>query len=330
MGAAYFEQIMGHQAIKDQLLQLVAKGRLPHALIFAGPAGVGKTMLACALASALVGRAVFPQLAEREAVPLLADRDDAFYVAPVGSMLKVDQFRQLQSQLVLEGTQGRYRVAIIDHVETMNTEFANRMLKILEEPPPGVVFILITDQPALLLPTIISRCAMFHVDAVPDEEMTRDLLRLRGGTAAQYAQAVLWGEGIVRDVLDFLAGTGLDGTKYALEFLQIMATHACPYAKWLSLSVSFSDTTSREILRWISMFLRDMVVLRSGSPREYIRLKQYSDDMVKLLPYWSDAAVFRMLRVLEEGQESMKRHVNTKLMWDYVSLQCIHAKGGVT
>lgn len=328
MEIPYFQDIIGHAAIKENLTQLLAKNRLPHAMIFAGPGGLGKTMMACALASALVGRHVFPDLANRDAVPVLADQDDAFYLGPVGSMLKVDQFRQVQSQLVLEGKQGQARVVIIDHVETMNTEFANRMLKILEEPPPGVAFILITDQPSLLLPTIISRCAIIHFDAVPDEELTRDLVRLRGGALGDYKQAVLWGDGIVRDVLAFLDGASLDSTKYALDFLQIMATHACPYAKWLTISQGLNDTTSAEVLRWISMVLRDMVVLRSGASSAYIRLKQYEKDMVQLLPYWSDEGIFQMLAVLEDGIESMKRHVNTRLMWDYVSLQCIHAKGG--
>lgn len=328
METTYFQDIIGHTAIKENFLHLLKSGRLPHAMIFAGPSGLGKTMMACALASALIGRRVFPDLGSRDAVPVLADQDDAFYLGPVGSMLKVDQFRQVQSQLVLEGKRGQARVVIIDHVETMNTEFANRMLKILEEPPAGVVFLLITDQPSLLLPTIISRCAVIHFDPVPDAELVRDLTRLRGGVPGDYEKAILWGDGIVRDVLDFLAGSALDSTTYALEFLQIMATHACPYAKWLTISQGLNDTTSAEVLRWISMVLRDMVVLRSGASGAYIRLKQYEKDMVQLLPYWSDTGIFQMLSALEDGRESMKRHVNTRLMWDYVSLQCIHAKGG--
>lgn len=327
MEATYFQPIIGHEGIKQQLLQVTAKGRLPHALIFAGPAGIGKTMMACALASSLLGRAVFTNLQEQQAVPLLADQDDAFYLGPVGAMLKVDQFRQLQSQLMLEGQAGHYRVAIIDHVETMNTEFANRMLKILEEPPPQVVFILITDQPALLLPTIISRCAVIHFDPVPDDEMLSGLVRLRGGTREDYEKAVLWGDGIVAAVLEFLQGTGQDSVQYALEFLQITATHACPYAKWLTISLSLSDETTRDTLRWLSMFVRDMVVLRSGAAA-YIRLKQYKDDMVNLLPYWDDAALFQVQRVFADAQEGLIRHVNTRLIWDYVSLQCINAKGG--
>ena len=59
----------------------------------------------------------------------------------------------------------------------MNVEFANRMLKTLEEPPSGVCFILVTDQPDLLLPTILSRCVTFTFDPVGDDEMREGLQR---------------------------------------------------------------------------------------------------------------------------------------------------------
>ena len=156
----------------------------------------------------------------------------------------------------------------------------------------------------------------------------RDLLRLRGGMDKDYEQAIVWGDGIVRAVLDYLQGAGQESAKYALDFLQIMATHACPYAKWLSLSGNLSDTVSLEILRWAIMFLRDMIVLRSGAKAAYIRLTLYKDEMINLLPYWTDQGLMTNIAVMETGLEAMKRHVNTRLVWDYVSLQCIQAKGG--
>ena len=328
MDMTLFEPIIGHARLKAQFARLIDEDRIPHAMIFSGPAGIGKTMMALAVASALVGRPVFRDLASRDGEPLAADRDDAFYIAPVGAMLKVDQFRQLQSELALQGEAGQRRVCIIDHVETMNTEFANRMLKILEEPPQGVCFILITDQPDLLLPTIISRCARFHFDPVGDEEMRQGLRRLRGD--GDFDEAILWGGGIVRTVLSYLDGSGTDKAHFALDFLTITAKHACPYAKWLSVSAALSDKETTEILGWIGLFLRDMAVLRSGAGGDYIRLKGYIHEMRELLPYWSDDAIFSVSAVLGEGLEAVTRHVNVRLVWDYVCIRTIQLKGGNT
>lgn len=328
MDRTLFDPIIGHSRLKEQFARLIDEDRIPHAMIFAGPAGIGKTLMAIAVASALVGRRVFPDLASREGEAVAGDKDDAFYLAPMGAMLKVDQFRQLQGELALQGEAGRRRVCIIDHVETMNTEFANRMLKILEEPPSGVRFILITDQPDLLLPTIISRCARFTFDPVGDDEMRQGLRRLRGD-GGNWDEAILWGGGIVRTVLSYLDGQGTDKAHFALDFLTTTAKHACPYAKWLALSAVLTDRETTEILGWISLFLRDMAVLRSGAGRDYIRLKGYIHEMTELLPYWTDDAVFGLSRVLDEGLEAVSRHVNVRLVWDYVCLQAIRLRGGI-
>ena len=328
MDMTLFDPIIGHSRLKEQFARLIDEDRIPHAMIFAGPAGIGKTLMAIAVASALVGRRVFPDLASREGEAVAGDKDDAFYLAPMGAMLKVDQFRQLQGELALQGETGRRRVCIIDHVETMNTEFANRMLKILEEPPSGVCFILITDQPDLLLPTIISRCARFTFDPVGDDEMRQGLRRLRGD-GGNWDEAILWGGGIVRTVLSYLDGQGTDKAHFALDFLTTTAKHACPYAKWLALSAALTDRETTEILGWISLFLRDMAVLRSGAGRDYIRLKGYIHEMTELLPYWTDDAVFGLSRVLDEGLEAVSRHVNVRLVWDYVCLQAIRLRGGI-
>lgn len=327
MDRTLFDSIIGHGRLKEQFARLIDEDRVPHAMIFAGPAGVGKTMMAIAVASALVGRRVFPDLASREGEAVAGDKDDAFYLAPLGAMLKVDQFRQLQGELALQGEAGCRRVCIIDHVETMNTEFANRMLKILEEPPSGVCFILITDQPDLLLPTIISRCARFTFDPVGDEEMRQGLRRLKGD-GGNWEEAILWGGGIVRTVLSYLEGQGTDKAHFALDFLTITAKHACPYAKWLAVSAALTDTETTEILGWISLFLRDMAVLRSGAGRDYIRLKGYIHEMTELLPYWTDDAVFGLSQVLDEGLEAVSRHVNVRLVWDYVCIRAIRLRGG--
>ena len=327
MDRTLFDPIIGHGRLKEQFARLIDEDRVPHAMIFAGPAGVGKTMMAIAVASALVGRRVFPDLASREGEAVAGDKDDAFYLAPLGAMLKVDQFRQLQGELALQGEAGHRRVCIIDHVETMNTEFANRMLKILEEPPSGVCFILITDQPYLLLPTIISRCARFTFDPVSDEEMRQGLRRLKGD-GGNWKEAILWGGGIVRTVLSYLEGQGTDKAHFALDFLTITAKHACPYAKWLAVSAVLTDTETTEILGWISLFLRDMAVLRSGAGRDYIRLKGYIHEMTELLPYWTDDAVFGLSQVLDEGLEAVSRHVNVRLVWDYVCIRAIRLRGG--
>lgn len=330
MGQDAFDAVIGHEQIKKQLCRAIASGRLSHALIFAGPEGLGKTRLARAAASVLIGRPVLHDLEQLSCdtdTPFFQDQDDVYYLDRIGSMLRVDQFRRLQEKLMLRT--GRNRVSIINHVETMNKEFANRMLKTLEEPPQGVHFILITNQPDLLLPTILSRCVLIPFEPVPDEEMLAGLCRLKGGTPDQYRQAVLWGGGNVARVLSLLEGEGLNAAKQALTFLEIMTNHACPYAKWQSTAAAWGDEDSQAVLRWLAVLIRDMTVLRAGVPKERLRLGFYADTLNELLPHWPDACLFSLLGALDEASEAIVRHVNVRLVWDYVCIRFIEAKGGI-
>lgn len=329
MGESYFSDVIGHNRIKERFTHLIETDRVPHAMIFAGPSGLGKTVMALAVASALVGRPVLKQWQDHAGVPVISDREEAYMLVPMGAILKVEQFRELQEKIMLMGQSGSKRVCIIDKVETMNKEFANRMLKTLEEPPQGVYFILVTNQPDLLLPTIISRCALVDFEPVNDEEMQAGLMRRLGGPAERYANPILWGCGNVKTVLDLCEGSGIGGADRALDFLRIMSDHATPYAKWLTVSVDYSDVISADILQWTRLFLRDMAVLRAGISPEQLRLKQYEQDLLQLLPHWSDEGIFRAMAVLDEGSEAILRHINIRLVWDYLCIQFQHIKGGI-
>lgn len=330
MSQDYFDAVIGHETIKARLRHLIAEERLPHAMIFAGPEGLGKALMARAVAETLSGRpllADFAHLSCDADTPFIEDGGTVFYLDVIGTMLRVDQFRQLQEKLMLRASGSR--VCIINHVETMNKEFANRMLKTLEEPPQGVHFILMTSQPDLLLPTIVSRCAMIPFEPVGDEEMLQGLVRLYGGTAESYRQAVLWGGGNVARVLALKDGNGLEAVQQALSFLQIMARHACPYAKWHSISAGWTDQESRDVFRWIQILLRDMVVMRSEVPQERLHLGQYAHEVSELLPAWPDSCIFSLQHVLDEAGEAILRHVNVRLVWDAVCIRFIRAKGGI-
>lgn len=329
MDTSYFDGIIGHDNIKGQLRRFLSQGRLPHAMIFAGPEGLGKCLLARALASVFAERPALANASDLvcdETHLTLDDGDYVFYVDVVGTMLRVSQFRELQEKLSLRSD--RPRLCIINHGETMNKEFANCMLKTLEEPPEGVHFVLITSQPDALLPTILSRCALLTFEPVSDEDMIKGLIQLRGGSKSDYEEAVSLGNGNVAQVLEILSGKGLQEARQAIEFFRVMTTHAVPYAKAQTLIASMTDASSQQVFSYVSLLLRDIIVLKRGGSRHMLCLRQYSPQLAELMPYWSDTAIFSLLSVLDEAGEALRRHVNSRLVWDYVCIRFIQAKGG--
>ena len=328
MDSAFFAGLIGHGELKKRLAHLLSSDRMPHAAVFAGPAGLGKSAFARAVASAMVGRSVL-QTWDEAGGAMIRDGADVFCLAPVGKGLKVEQFRHLQEALILQGDSGSKRVCVIRHAETMNAEFSNRMLKTLEEPPAGVYFILLTDQPDLLLATIRSRCTVFSFQPIAAADLLDGLARCCGGSREQYAEAVRWSGGNLQAALDFLSGRGTKGVTAALQFLQILATHPSPYAKWLTLVAAVDEAEMKVFIRVLMAVLRDLAVLRAGLSQSALCLQGCFDELVQLLPYWDDAAVFTLLRVPEESWEAMTRNVNGSLIRDHICLGFLQAKGGV-
>lgn len=205
-----FRGIIGQVRAIARLDRAIRVGNLAHAYIFEGPTGVGKFATAKALAKALVcrdaGCNVCPDC-------IRVDHDthpDVFCVAPEGTTLGIQQVRDIQHHVALKPVQGAHKVFIVDEAEAMTTQAANAFLRTLEEPPPGVVFVLVTSNVHALLPTIVSRCRQVAFSAIPSSEIVA-LLRERFGFDSDEAElATRVSGGVVGKALSLVRTGGMD------------------------------------------------------------------------------------------------------------------------
>jgi DNA polymerase-3 subunit delta' len=184
-------QTIGHQWAIDLLHRSLERNRVAQANLFTGPEGVGKTHLARAFAAALNCERDDKPCGECRSCQLIGKggHPDVLLLEPDGARLKIDQVRDLQHTLSLSPVMGRKRVAILTGFEAATREAANALLKTLEEPSAQVVLILTASDADLLLPTIISRCRVMALRAVPEETIARALTE-RLGLAEEQAQLV--------------------------------------------------------------------------------------------------------------------------------------------
>lgn len=203
---------------------------LPHALLLAGPAGQGKRRFAEALAALLLCESPAPgaaacgqcagcRLREAENHPDLlrvvpeaegaADEDEGGEAAKGKStQIRIDQVRELQPALTVTAHRGGRRVVIVDPAEAMNVFTANALLKLLEEPPAGVVFLLVSAQPQRLLPTLRSRCQRWDFP-LPDAATVLPWLRAHHPGTPPELLALVGGAPLAAAALGEKGGQGL-------------------------------------------------------------------------------------------------------------------------
>lgn len=165
-------ELLGQERAIAVLKRALASDRMPHAWLLAGPRGIGKATLAFHAARRLLTRphadpaagTLFRQVADGShpdlrVLEVARDRRTGRLKGEIG----VDAVREVTASLHSTAAFGGRRVLVVDGAETLNRNAANALLKPLEEPPPGVVMLLVSHAPGLLLPTIRSRCAMLRL-----------------------------------------------------------------------------------------------------------------------------------------------------------------------
>jgi len=183
-------RLFGHAETADMIAAAYRAGKLPHALLLAGPQGIGKATLAFHLAHHLLkypdaagapdrlttpdaSSPLFRQIAMGAHPAILhLTRPQNDKTKSFKTVLTVDEVRKVNRFLSMTSHDGGYRVVIVDPADDMNTNAANALLKNLEEPPARTVFVLITHSPGALLPTIRSRCQIVRLAPLtPDSLM---------------------------------------------------------------------------------------------------------------------------------------------------------------
>lgn len=188
--------LVGNAAAQDAFYQAARGGSLPHCWLFAGPEGVGKASFAIEAAGRLLaaqeeGEGVFSATAHPHgtAAQLFAKGNHPDFriltrplVDPdkpekgIRRSIPIDDVRALIARFATRPSMGSRRVVVLDSIDDLERSAANALLKNLEEPPAGTIFLLVSHSPGRLLPTIRSRCRVLRFETVADSEVAR-LLR---------------------------------------------------------------------------------------------------------------------------------------------------------
>ena len=324
--------MLGHEWAVDMLHQQVAHGEARHAYLFCGPPGLGRRTLALRLAQALnCTKTIAPgipcgvcrdckQIEEMRHPDMnviqAVDEDGA---SKENGTLKVDQVRAVQHSLSLRPYQAKYRVALFLRFQEANDNAANALLKTLEEAPAHAILLLTADTPEQLLPTIISRCEVLRLRALPisaiesdllergvDEERARLLAHISGGRP-----------GYARRLVDDM--TLLEKREERLNDLQTLL----PAPRVEKFSYAEKLAKDKEVMRqtiviWLS-YWRDVMLRVAGAESPLINVDRNME--IEFLAGRLDLSTARrVVSDLESALEKMDKNVNSRLLAEVLLL----------
>jgi DNA polymerase-3 subunit delta' len=223
--------LVGHAAGERTLLDAYRSGRVPHAWLIGGPPGIGKATLAYRLARFVLAHPDPSNVAVRDTETLAVDpRHPVFRrvaaqahadllglertVGDSGALrafITVDQVARTAALFGSTAGEGGWRVCIVDSADELNPASANKLLKVLEEPPARSLFLLVSHAPGRLLLTIRSRCCHLPLRPLREDEVARAAAAAAGCSEgdAEIRAAAAIAEGSVGRALSFLGGTTL-------------------------------------------------------------------------------------------------------------------------
>ncbi|HHT15054.1 MAG: AAA family ATPase [Christensenellales bacterium] len=190
-----FSDFYGLSSSIDSLLDAFSTHTPPHALLIVGNEGVGKCTLAKLLCQAVLCKALHAPC--NKCGPCLrvltGQNRNLIHVSPSGASIRIDAIRDMLDILGLYSIENSDRTVLIENADRMTPQAQNALLKSLEEPSPGTYFVLTAERRTALLPTILSRAALYYLPPWPNDKLLQTLLA--GDAQSNEAQAAIKGAG---------------------------------------------------------------------------------------------------------------------------------------
>jgi DNA polymerase-3 subunit delta' len=316
---------------QDKLLSLLDYGlktdAIAHAYLLVGPRHVGKRTLAVNLAQAL--NCDGPELPCGQCRSCQRIREGKHAdVTPIGvdsrTEIGIDDIRGLQRSANLPPYEGKCKVFIIDEAEYLSTEAANALLKILEEPPPRVVWLLLAADEERLLPTIISRCQRLELKPVPSERVQEVLVKSYNVDRDKAKLLTQLCHGRLGWALSALADCDmLEQRAQRIDRLASLLTAGIEqrfaYAQELASQFSQDRKAGAEITEiWVDWWC-DLMLVKGGCPEAIINV-DFKTVLEEQASGLSLSQIKEFLANLGLLQEAISKNVNPRLALEWLML----------
>jgi DNA polymerase III subunit delta' len=334
-----FRAVTGHHGILILLARAIARDTLPPVLLFAGPRGVGKHRIAAAVAEALncpsaaaSGEFELDACGSCPTCHRIARNvhPDVIVVEPGESgAIKVEQVRDVIDRTAFRPFEGRRRVVIVDSADAMAPPSQNALLKTLEEPPPGSIFILVSSIPDALLPTVRSRCPQLRFGALTTAEVVEILTRDHGYAPGDAHAAAIEADGSIaraleRDAVDLVEARA--DARRVLEYVSrvdepVRRLAAAEILKVKAATPAEERNLLATCLTSLLSLLRDVSVMATQADTRLLANADLEHDLRKLTSAFDERRSRQAFGAVDEALTALERNASPKLVADWLVMQ---------
>ena len=365
-----FKDVVGQDEIKALLCREVKEQRVPHALLFGGPAGCGKLAMAVAFANYLfcrqhteedscgecptcrqISHFAYPDL--HFSFPVIKKGSETTcedYLGDWNGLVKSTLYFDLDDWLEIMGADnkkaiilekesdriidelsvssysGGYKIMIIWLPERMNREAANNMLKTFEEPTPDTVFILVSNNPEQLLPTILSRTQLIPFRPLSIEVITRALVERNGLEKNAATQIARIAGGSYLKALQLISVNN-DADDYYDEFVSLMRLsyerNLVKLKDWSEAVAAWGRGKQKAFLGYCQNMLRENFMYNFQHAELNFMSDKETNFAVKFARFINERNVRGFVGEFSRTQRDIEQNVNSRSVLFYLALRCV-------